>query len=88
MYSARKGLKRSKNVSCLKFLQKLLSYLTDFLCGLGVRRFDAELIPLHGASGLLGRVERLLDKTPVRHVGAREKDELLDDLVKIVHETE
>ena len=53
-----------------------------------MRRFDAELIPLQGPSGLLGRVERLLDKTPVRHVGAREKDELLDDLVKIVHETE
>jgi len=53
-----------------------------------VRRFDAELIPLHGPSGLLGRVERLLDKTPVRQVGAREKVELLDDLVKIVHETE
>jgi hypothetical protein len=33
-------------------------------------------------------VERLLDKTPVRQVGPREKDELLDDLVKIVHETE
>jgi hypothetical protein len=56
--------------------------------GLDVRRFDAELIPLHGPSGLLGRVERLLDKAPVRQVGAREKDELLDDLVKIVHETE
>jgi hypothetical protein len=56
--------------------------------GLDVRRFDAELIPLHGPSGLLGRVERLLDKNPVRQVGAREKDELLDDLVKIVHETE
>ena len=53
-----------------------------------MRRFDAELIPLQGPSGLLGRVERLLDKTPVRHVGVREKDELLDDLVKIVHETE
>ncbi|KAH9984115.1 hypothetical protein BJV77DRAFT_1072371 [Russula vinacea] len=50
--------------------------------------FDAELIPLHGPSGLVGRVERLLDKAPVRHVGAREKGELLDDLVKIVHENE
>lgn len=53
-----------------------------------VRRFDAELIPLHGPTGLLGRVERLLDKAPVRHVGAREKGELLDDLVRIVHENE
>ena len=53
-----------------------------------VRRFDAELIPLHGSTGLLGRVERLLDKAPVRHVSAREKGELLDDLVRIVHENE
>ena len=66
----------------------LLKSCTLIDTGLDVRRFDAELIPLHGPSGLLGRVERLLDKTPVRQVGAREKDELLDDLVKIVHETE
>ncbi|KAH9011165.1 hypothetical protein EDB85DRAFT_2160253 [Lactarius pseudohatsudake] len=35
-----------------------------------VRRFDADIIPLEGASGLLGRVERLLDKAsyaPRRH---------------------
>ena len=53
-----------------------------------MRRFDAELIPLHGPTGLLGRVERLLDKAPVRRVGVREKGELLDDLVRIVHENE
>jgi hypothetical protein len=53
-----------------------------------LRWFDAELIPLHGLSRLLGRVERLLDKAPVRHVGAHEKGKLLDDLVKIVHENE
>lgn len=67
------------------FFQKSCTLIDS---GLDVRRFDAELIPLHGPSGLLGRVERLLDKNPVRQVGAREKDELLDDLVKIVHETE
>ncbi|KAH9986324.1 hypothetical protein BJV74DRAFT_951929 [Russula compacta] len=53
-----------------------------------VRRFDADLIPLEGPSGLLGRVGRLLDKAPVRHVGAREKREMLDDLVRIVRENE
>lgn len=53
-----------------------------------VRRFDADLIPLEGPSGLLGRVGRLLDKAPARHVGAREKREMLDDLVRIVRENE
>ncbi|KAH9169504.1 hypothetical protein EDB89DRAFT_2072905 [Lactarius sanguifluus] len=53
-----------------------------------VRRFDADIIPLEGASGLLGRVERLLDKAPTRHVGTREKREMLDDLVRIVRESE
>ena len=79
-------------MSCLvSSLQKLRSLIVDadFVSWwIDVRRFDAELIPLHGPSGLLGRVERLLDKAPVRHVGAREKGELLDDLVKIVHENE
>ena len=53
-----------------------------------VRRYDADLIPLEGSSGLLGRVERLLDKAPIRPIGTREKHELLDDLVRIVRENE
>lgn len=53
-----------------------------------MRRFDADIIPLDGSSGLLGRVERLLDKAPTRHVSTREKRELLDDLLGIVRETE
>ncbi|KAI9452587.1 hypothetical protein F5148DRAFT_1235691 [Russula earlei] len=53
-----------------------------------VRRFDADLIPLEGPSGLLGRVECLLDKAPGRHIGVCEKRELLDDLVRIVRENE
>jgi hypothetical protein len=53
-----------------------------------VRRFDAEIIPLEGSSGLLGHVERLLDKAPTRHVSTSEKRELLDDLVRIVRENE
>jgi len=53
-----------------------------------VRRFDADIIPLEGSSGLLGRVERLLDKAPTRHVSTREKRELLDDLLGIVRENE
>jgi hypothetical protein len=56
--------------------------------GVDVRRFDADIIPLDGSSGLLGRVERLLDKAPTRHVSTREKRELLDDLLGIVRETE
>jgi hypothetical protein len=62
--------------------------IADFVLWIDLRWFDAELIPLHGLSRLLGRVERLLDKAPVRHVGAHEKGKLLDDLVKIVHENE
>ena len=62
--------------------------MLTFSLWIDVRRFDAELIPLHGPTGLLGRVERLLDKAPVRRVGVREKGELLDDLVRIVHENE
>ncbi|KAN0137331.1 hypothetical protein V8E53_004776 [Lactarius tabidus] len=53
-----------------------------------VRRFDADIIPLEGAAGLLGRVGRLLDKAPTRLVDAREKREMLDDLVRIVRESE
>ncbi|KAI0298903.1 hypothetical protein BC826DRAFT_88351 [Russula brevipes] len=53
-----------------------------------VRRYDADLIPLEGPSGLLGRVERLLDKTPTRRLGALEQRELLDDLVRIVREND
>ncbi|KAI0249951.1 hypothetical protein BJV78DRAFT_1223057 [Lactifluus subvellereus] len=53
-----------------------------------VRRFDADIIPLEGSSGLLGRVERLLDRAPTRHVSTREKRELLDDLLGIVRENE
>ena len=53
-----------------------------------MRRFDADIIPLDGASGLLGRVGRLLDKAPTRHVGTREKREMLDDLARIVRESE
>ena len=55
-----------------------------------MRRFDADLIPLEGPSGLLGRVERLLDNASAHHrnLGVREKRELLDDLVRIVHENE
>ena len=53
-----------------------------------MRRFDADLIPLEGPTGLLGRVGRLLDKAPMRPVGAGEKHELLDDLVRIVRENE
>ncbi|KAH9971330.1 hypothetical protein BGW80DRAFT_1460601 [Lactifluus volemus] len=43
---------------------------------------------LEGSSGLLGHVERLLDKAPTRHVSTSEKRELLDDLVRIVRENE
>ena len=58
------------------------------VCGIDVRRFDADIIPLEGAAGLLGRVGRLLDKAPTRSVDAREKREMLDDLVRIVRESE
>ena len=57
-------------------------------CPPDVRRFDADIIPLEGAAGLLGRVGRLLDKAPTRQVGAHEKREMLDDLVRIVRESE
>jgi len=50
------------------------------------RKFDAETIPLEGASGLLGHVERLLDTAPTRLVGASERRQLLDDLVRTVRE--
>ena len=53
-----------------------------------VRRYDADLIPLEGSVGLLGRVERLLDKAPTHPLDTREKHELLDDLVRIVRENE
>ncbi|KZV77147.1 hypothetical protein PENSPDRAFT_746921 [Peniophora sp. CONT] len=51
-----------------------------------VRRFDQELIPLDGASGLLDRVRQLLDAAPPPGVSPREKREMLDDLVRIVKE--
>jgi hypothetical protein len=61
---------------------------SDFFFSADVRRYDADLIPLEGPSGLLGRVERLLDKTPTRRLGALEQRELLDDLVRIVREND
>ena len=66
----------------------LADFLFDFLTLVDVRRFDSDLIPLEGPTGLLGRVERLLDKSPTRSLGTREKHELLDDLVRIVRENE
>ncbi|VDC02510.1 unnamed protein product [Peniophora sp. CBMAI 1063] len=51
-----------------------------------VRRFDQEIIPLDGASGLLDRVRQLLDTAPPPGVTSREKREMLDDLVRIVKE--
>ncbi|KAI0310156.1 hypothetical protein OF83DRAFT_899435 [Amylostereum chailletii] len=53
-----------------------------------VRRFDAEIIPLEGSAGLLMRVRRLLDTAPSPGVNEREKREMLDDLMRIVRETE
>ena len=51
-----------------------------------VRRFDQEILPLDGASGLLDRVRQLLDAAPPPGVSPREKREMLDDLVRIVKE--
>jgi len=55
---------------------------------LDVRRFDAEIIPLEGAAGLLVRVRRLLDCAPPPGVSEWEKREMLDDLMRIVRENE
>ena len=57
-----------------------------------VRRYDADLLSLEGPAGLLSRVKRLLDVAPTSGAGLEtsewEQRELLNDLVKIVQETE
>ena len=51
-----------------------------------MRRFDAEVIPLEGPSGLLVRVKRLLDAAPFPGIDERKKQDLLEDLARIVEE--
>lgn len=58
-----------------------------------VRRYDSDLISLHGSKGLLARVKSLLDTAPAPSgpgtgISEWEKRELLNDLVRIVRETE
>ncbi|EIM87931.1 uncharacterized protein STEHIDRAFT_120159 [Stereum hirsutum FP-91666 SS1] len=58
-----------------------------------VRRYDADLITLDGSDGLLVKVKKLLDTAPAPSgpgtgISEWEKRELLNDLVRIVRETE
>ncbi|THH12242.1 hypothetical protein EW145_g125 [Phellinidium pouzarii] len=48
-----------------------------------VRRYDAQIIPLEGAAGLLVRVQRLLETSAPR-VDERRKRQLLDSFIQIV----
>lgn len=49
-----------------------------------MRRFDAHAIPLEGPSGLITRVEKLLNAAPPPGLDEREKQELLDRFIKVV----
>lgn len=74
------GLLRSKSVSCLLLLciaALLIVFVPD------VRRFDAQMMPLEGSSGLLFRVQRLLESSAPR-VDERRKKQLLDRFTKVV----
>lgn len=51
---------------------------------LDIRRFDAHVIPLEGPTGLLTRVEKLLNAAPPPALSETEKRELLDSFVKVV----
>ncbi|OCB85392.1 hypothetical protein A7U60_g7702 [Sanghuangporus baumii] len=48
-----------------------------------VRRYDAKIIPLDGAAGLLARVQRLLDTSAPR-VDERRKRQLYENFVRVV----
>ncbi|KAI5119503.1 hypothetical protein M0805_002439 [Coniferiporia weirii] len=48
-----------------------------------VRRYDAQIIPLEGAAGLLVRVQRLLETSAPR-VDNRRKRQLLDSFIQVV----
>ncbi|KAA1473507.1 hypothetical protein DENSPDRAFT_882097 [Dentipellis sp. KUC8613] len=53
-----------------------------------VRRYDDNQIHLEGPNGLLARVRLLLDSAPFPRPSERQKRELLDDLMRIVHEND
>jgi len=49
-----------------------------------IRRFDAQLIPFDGPSGLITRVERLLNNAPPPTLDESEKQELMDRFIRVV----
>lgn len=49
-----------------------------------IRRFDAQLIPFDGPSGLITGVEKLLNSAPPPGLDEREKRELLDRFIQVV----
>ena len=51
---------------------------------LDIRRFDAQTIPFDGPSGLITRVETLLNNAPAPGLDEHEKQELLDRFIRVV----
>ena len=51
-----------------------------------IRRYDAQIMPLEGAAGLLVSVQRLLETSAPR-VDERKKRQLLDSFVRVVGQT-
>ena len=49
-----------------------------------IRRFDAQLIPFDGPSGLITRVEKLLNNAPPPTLDESEKQELMDRFIRVV----
>jgi hypothetical protein len=49
-----------------------------------IRRFDAQLIPFDGPSGLITRVEKLLNNAPPPGLDAQERQELMDRFITVV----
>jgi hypothetical protein len=59
-----------------------LFLVSDNLATADVRRFDAKAIPFDGPTGIVTRVETLLDSAPGMSV--REKQDLMDSFIRLI----
>jgi hypothetical protein len=58
------------------------SLIRCIFCLVDVHRFDAHAIPFDGPTGIITRVERLLDTAP--NLDGEEKRALLDRFIRII----
>ena len=70
----------------LRVFSRLGVLMCPFFLDTDVRRFDSQVIPLDGSTGLIARVQRLLDTSAPR-ADERQKRQLLDSFRRVVCQT-